>query len=374
MNKSTRRLIISIVASILVIFGAFGVANYFNSLKQPPPRRNVDESLKVVEIATAQYADIPSQVDIEGELVAFDKIDIFAEVSGTLINTSKPFKVGSYFPKGSVLIKVDQEEAQLSLLSQKSNLLNGITQMMPDLKIDYPESFKNWNEYLENFVLEDPIKAFPEPVNKQEKYFVASKNLLTQYYTIKSAEERLEKYTLSAPFGGVITEALINPGAVVRAGQKLGSLMNTYQFELEVTVPLSELKYIVIGTKVELISDELEGSWNGSVSRIDNQVDPGTQTVKVFIKVSGNGLREGMYMHGDFNGKNINNAIAIPRELLINQESVYILQDTVLKLHDVEVVKLTEENAIIKGVPEGTQMLNKMLPGLFDGIRVEAKL
>jgi membrane fusion protein (multidrug efflux system) len=56
---------------------------------------------------------------------------------------------------------------------------------MPDLKIDYPESFAQWQEYLDRFELEQPIAAFPTPINKQEKYFIASRNLYNQYYSIK---------------------------------------------------------------------------------------------------------------------------------------------------------------------------------------------
>lgn len=317
-----------------------------------------------------ENASISNELEVQGELAAFNKIDIFAEVSGTLERTERPFKVGSYFPKDAILIEVDQTEANLNLLAQKSSLLNAITQLMPDLKIDYPESFQQWKAYLDAFNVEETLRPFPKLLNEQERYFIASRNLLNQYYSIQSAEERLRKYVVRAPFSGVITQTSIQPGALVRSGQKLGELMNTASYELEVTVPLSELKYISTGSAVKLSSRDIKGSWTGTVRRVNDQVDPGTQTVKVFIGVNGRDLREGMYLTGSVEAAPVQEAIRIPKNLLVNQEKVYVVADQKLHLQPVEVVKITETDAILKGLADGTQLLAKPIIGAFDGMQV----
>lgn len=372
MSLTVRRILIILVGA-LIIFGATRISKKMSNSKTPPERKAIPKQEKVAEIMRATNSVIPTTLEVQGSLVAFDKIDIFTEVSGTLKETAHPFKVGSFFPKGSVLIRVDDTEAKLNLLSQKSNLLNSITQLMPDLKIDYNESFQHWKNYLDQFDVEAPINAFPEPLNDQEKYFIASRNLFGQYYSIKSLEERLNKYTVYAPFSGVLTAASINPGAVVRAGQKLGELMNTGNYELAVTVPLSNLKYIKKGNSVELTSDDIEGAWSGRIKRINDQVDAGTQTVAVFISVSGQNLREGMYLQGKVAAKSIENAVQIPRSLLVNQNAVYLVRDSVLDLKVVEVVKITEESAIVKGLENGAPLLREMITGAFDGMKVKVK-
>lgn len=361
---------LGIVLGLVLLVVAYLVATRLTEEKPAPPRKEEARSKPAVQTFSATVEEVATSLDVQGELVAFDKIDIFSEVTGALVSTSRPFKVGTYFPKGSVLIKVDNSEARLALLAQKSSLLNAITQLMPDLKVDYPESFAHWEQYLDNFDPEAAIKPLPEAVNDQEKYFIASRNLYTQYYNIKSQEERLGKYELLAPFGGVLTATSINPGAVVRAGQKLGELMNTGNYELQVTVPLSDLKYIQVGNTVNLYSDDLEGEWTGRVKRINNQVDAGTQTVKVFISASGSNLREGMYLRGDIAARSIENAVRIPRELLIDQRAVYVVRDSTLELEPVEVVKITADAAIVRGLPEGTRLLKELLPNIFDGMKV----
>ena len=366
---NTRRLVIVLAIGILV--GAFFVSKFLQEAGKPPRQSPPPTPVPKVSTMTAQNQEVASALDVQGSLIAFNKIELFTEVSGTLEGSDKPFKIGSYFPQGSTLIKIDKTEARLNLLAQKSTLLNAITQLMPDLKIDYTDSFQQWKTYLDQFDVEKPLKPFPEPLNDQEKYFIASRNLLSQYYTIQSAEERLSKFVVRAPFSGVITQTSIQPGALVRAGQKLGELMNTGSYELQVTVPLSDLEYLTLGSKVALTSRDIEGSWTGTVRRINDQVDAGTQTVKVFIAVSGNKLREGMYMLGAVNAKPIQNAISIPRELLVNQNALYAIHNNSLELKTVDVVKVTEKAAIVRGIADGTVLLKEKLPNAFDGMKVE---
>jgi len=371
MSTLSRR--IGVLAGVAVLALAGGGAVLLTQLKAPPPRKAEIDQTKIVDTLRVQNRTLSAPLAIQGELVAFDKIDVFSEVSGTLVETARPFKEGSYFPKGSVLIKVDPKEAQLNLFSQKSNLLNAITQLMPDLKIDYPESYRQYLDYIERFELEKPIPSLPEPASKQEKFFIASRNIYAQYYTIKSAEERLSKYILHAPFSGVVTEAGINPGALVRSGQKLGELMRTGNYELEATVPVRELSYIKPGFAVELRSDDLPGKWTGKVVRISDQVDPGTQTVKVFIGVSGKSLREGMYLKGSISGSRIPDAMVIPKNILEDQKSVYLVQDSVLRKREVQVIKEDAERVIVRGLKNGEAVLATRLPDAFDGMSVRIR-
>ena len=371
MSKFSRQ--ISIVASLLILLGGAFMFRYFQNQKQPPKRKPpVEQVLREVPVIKVNNDNIASDLDIQGRLAPYEEISIFAEVSGRLIETARPFKVGSYFRKGDVLLKIDDTEARLALLSQKANLMNTITQMMPDLKLDYPDSYQNWKSYLDQFDESQPIKKFPEPVGDQEKYFVAARNLHTQFYNIKSQEERLSKYTVRAPFSGVLTSTSINPGSLVRAGQPMGELMNNAVYELEATVRLSDLAYIKPGNSVQLYSTDLEGSWNGRVKRISDQIDPNTQTVIAYIGVSGRNLRDGMYLSGRVKGKTVPDAIEIPTSLLVNQNQVFeIKADSSLQIQPVEVVSISDDKALVRGLANGTILLGEMFPGAYNGQKIK---
>ncbi|MEM1359051.1 MAG: HlyD family efflux transporter periplasmic adaptor subunit [Bacteroidota bacterium] len=371
-NTTVQRILISLLGLGIIAGGYFGMG-YLTSLKEPAAKREIPKRIKRVETVTIENTAIATELDVQGRLEAYNKIALFSEVGGTVEATGRPFKKGTYFKKGDVLIRIDDEEAQLNLQSQKASLMNAIARIMPDLKIDYQESFGDWEGYLTNFDVDAPIKALPEAKNQREKLFIASQNLYTQYYSIKSIEERLSKYTLYAPFSGVLTTTAIDQGAVVRAGQQLGELMATGFYEMVATVPLSQLDYLKPGGQVALYSEDLEGKWTGKVRRISDQIDPGSQTVNVYVGVSGKNLREGMYLRGRADARTIPNVVEIDRDLLLNEREVYVVEnDTLLKLHAVVVQKFNRESVLVSGLPNGTKLLTSEVAGAFDGMRVQS--
>ena len=371
MNLTVRRIIITLVATIVILGGAFKISESLAGSKKPAtPTAETVAPPPEVAVMTVENGNVTTAMDIQGELVAFDKINIFSEVAGTLKPSGKPFKVGTWFKKGEIMLAIDEEEARLGLLAQKSALLNSITLLMPDLKIDYPQSFAHWKKYLDEFDLEAPIKEFPKALNDQEKYFINARNLLTQYYNIKTAEKQFSKFNIYAPFSGVLTMANTNRGALVAPGQNLGQLMNTSVYELQATVPLSDLKFLKPGNTVNLVSDGISGNWTGRVKRIGDQIDRATQTTIVFIGVSGKNLREGMYLRGKGNGEKISNAVKIPRNLLVNQNSIFTIKEGLLKLVTVEIEKIVGEEAIVTGLENGTVILKEIVPGLSEGMKV----
>ncbi|MEM9835634.1 MAG: HlyD family efflux transporter periplasmic adaptor subunit [Bacteroidota bacterium] len=371
MNRESK-LWLSIIIGAMILGGGYFGMTYLSSQKKPPPVREEVNRRKEVSTTSVTNTTVPTTLEIQGRLQAFNKIALFSEVTGTLEATGRPFKVGTYFPKGAPMLTIDDDETQLNLQAQKATLLNSIAMMMPDIKIDYPNSFPQWEAYLNAFNVDSPIQALPEPKDQAEKLFVAGRNLYTQFYNIKSAEERLTKFTIFAPFGGVLTQASIDRVAVVRAGQQVGELMATGSYELVATVPLSQLNYLKTGNTVDLTSEDIPGKWSGKIKRISDQIDANSQTVEVFVGVSGKELREGMYLRGEAVAKPIAGATEIDRNLLIDQRAVYVLEaDSIMRLQPVRVEKFNRETVIVSGLTDGTKMITNTVAGAFDGMLVK---
>ncbi len=368
------RIIFSTLIGLVLLAAGYKGMGYLASLKPEPFKKEIPKRIKSVVADIVQNKALASQLEVQGRLEAYNKIALFTEVGGSVLETGKPFKKGVYFSKGETMLKIDDAEARLNLQSQKATLLNGIATSMPDLKIDYPESFATWESYLANFDLDAPIKALPTPLDQREKLFIAGRNLYTQYYAIKSVEERLSKYLLLAPFSGVLTTTAVDRGAVVRPGQQLGELMATGFYEMVATVPLSDLDFLKVGNKVDLFSEDIDGQWHGKIRRISDQIDPLTQTVNVFIGVSGKELREGMFLRGAADARTLENVVEIDRDLLIDEQEVYVIKnDTLLALVPVTVLKFNRKSVIVSGLPNGTKLLTSDVAGAYDGMRVQLK-
>ena len=79
-------------------------------------------------------------------------------------------------------------------------------------------------------------------------------------------EEHYQKFRISAPFTGVLTEANVNPGTLIRTGQKLGEFIDPSVYELEVAVNKSYSELLKVGKEVTLTNIDHTKTWKGKVT------------------------------------------------------------------------------------------------------------
>ena len=364
------RKIISIALAVFLLIGAVIIAKYLiDNKKRPKPR--VNKIVKTVFTETVENKTVPLVITTNGNLVAKHKIELYAEVQGVLVHSSKEFKAGTSYLKGQPILKINSDEFYANLQAQKSNLFNTITAVLPDIRLDFPDEYEKWQRYLQNFDIHKSINPLPIINTDKERYFISGRNILTGYYDVKNLEARLAKYQIIAPFNGVLTEALVNPGTLIRSGQKLGEFINPSIFEIGVSVK-SEFKHLLqIGKKVTLSEINSTKTWTGKVIRINAKVDSPTQTITAFIEVKGNNLKEGQYLKANLQAKEVENAFVVQRKLLIDNTKLYVVKDGVLDLKTVQVIFENNNTVVIKGLKNGTTMLSKPVSGSYPGMPVK---
>ncbi|MBC8319461.1 MAG: HlyD family efflux transporter periplasmic adaptor subunit [Bacteroidetes bacterium] len=358
-----------IVAIVILIAGIAG-SIYLSGLKKPPIRKVSQKSILALTIGVTN-TDLPLIIEGSGQMRAKNRIDIFAEVNGILIPASKDFRAGRTYDKNEILISIDDKEFRANLMAQRSEFQSLITSILPDIKLEFPNEKQKWDNYLNSIVVDGPIPQLPETVTKKEKFFITGRKVYTTYYNLKNLEARLDKYTLRAPFNGIVTESNINPGGLVRSGQKLGIYSNTGVYELELSVPESEAGLIKIGDKAEIFSHDNNDIWEGIVSRINSAINLNTQTVSVFIETSGKGIKEGMFPNARIYSGTISDVFAIPRNLIFDNNWIYyICDDSTLQKTQIVPVRFLEKTVIVKDLPNGMRVLEKNIPGSFIGLKV----
>ena len=361
---------ISIVLALLLLAGSFFLAKYLIDNKQKPKPR-FSKIVKTVFTETVKNKTIPILITANGNLVAKNKIEIYSEVQGVLLQTSKDFKPGTSFRKGEIIIKINSDEFYANLQAQKSNLFNALTAIMPDIRMDYPEEYNKWEKYVNNFSIHKPITSLPTTTSDKEKFFISGRGILTSYFNVKTLEVKLAKYNLKAPFNGILTEALVNPGSLIRSGQKLGEFIDPSVYEISVSVKSEYRNLLEVGKKVTLQNLEKTKNLIGKVVRINGKVDAATQTIKAFIQVKGKDLKEGQYLEVVLEAKSEENAYEVSRKLLIDNSKLYTVKDTILDLIDVNITFENKNTVIVKGIPNGTQLLSKLVPGAHKGMLVK---
>tara|TARA_B100001146_G_scaffold213216_1_gene213378 strand:- start:21256 stop:22404 length:1149 start_codon:yes stop_codon:yes gene_type:complete len=364
-----RKLILTLLG--VLIIGIAVVAAYFIIESNTKTKPKVDKVIKTVFAEEVRNGVVPITIPANGNLVAKNRLELYAEVQGVFQSSAHDFKAGQTYRRGETLLRINAAEYYASVQSAKSDFYNLVTSLMPDLRLDYPQAFPKWQQYLDGFNLNESVPELPTIEDEKVNYFITGRGVLASYYNIKNLEQRLGKYSIRAPFTGTVTEALVTQGTLIRQGQKLGEFIDTSVYELELSIGKTYSDLLGLNEKVTLSTLEGNNTYTGTVSRINARVDQATQTIQVFVEVKGENLKEGMYLEAQLEAKEEPNAIEISRKLLVDEDEIFIIQDSILNTITIDPVYFSPKNVVVKGVPDGTKILAKPIPGAYAGMRVK---
>ncbi len=125
------------------------------------------------------------------------------------------------------------------------------------------------------------------------------------------------------------------------------------------------------GTQVKVSTDNNNKSWTGTVKRIGKTIDEHTQTQTIYISVSGEGLFQGMFLNASLKSNPVADASLINRSLINKDNTVYIVDNNVISTINIEIAGYVNNQVIVKGIPEGTQLLASKFSGIYDGMAVK---
>ena len=368
MNRKT---IVSITGGIIFLIIAIFLFRTLSTGKKSPDRVN-KINYRTVSTKQVKYSQHISMVQATGQIMSKNKIELFAEVSGVFEPGDHPFKKGQKFRRGDLLVNINKAEIDANLRAQRSSFQSLIVKVMADLQLDFPERYSVWDDYLNTIKPEDILPELPNMTDKKELYFISNRNIISTYYNIKNTEARYIKYEIEAPYDGTLSEAFLNPGSLVRAGQKLGEFLNDYDYELELNVKLSDLKFIQVNNKVIAHSESLNKDFEGKILRINSKVDRGSNMISVIVGLKSNELKDGMFMTASINGKILDNVMEIPRSYLKQNDSILIVRnDSTIQTVKIEPLKFNKETVLIQGLPESTKIVNQSIQGAYNGMKVK---
>lgn len=368
MNK--RKLII-VLSGIGILAVSYGAMNFFASQKEETEKKTLREYKKYVKTEEVKYQNVPTDILTYGRVRTAEKLDLIAQVSGRMTEGRIPLKEGQRFKKGTLLYKIDDTEARLNVKAQKSNFLRDLAAILPDLKVDYPTAFDRWKEYFENIELDEQLPEIPTVNSTKEKTFLATKNIYSSYYSIKSAEENLRKYWVYAPFDGTIYNVNLQSGSFVNPGVNIAQIIESGNVEVKVDVDVKDIEWIEKGGPAYLSTESGASNWIGRVTRISDFVNENTQSIDVYIEIKNREypVYAGQYLKAVIPGKQVPDGMLIPREALFNGNEVFLLQDTLLKVKEVRIHKINQESVVINGIAEGEDIVVEALVNAYNNMK-----
>ncbi|WP_424961151.1 efflux RND transporter periplasmic adaptor subunit [Ekhidna sp.] len=360
-----------ILIAVGIIVASFGISEYLGSLKEEPVIRKPPQAKKYVTTTPVRYKDLKTDVITFGRVENAQVLDLISEVSGRMTQGSVRLKEGESFNKGTLIYKIDDEEASLNLKSQKSNFLRDLAEILPDLKIDFGDNYDKWQAYFEALDIDKSFPELPKVNSTKEKTFLATKGIYSSYYSIKSSESQLAKYRYYAPFSGSIMEVAMQSGSFVNPGTRIGKILRSGVYEMKASVETRDIPWIQVGSSVEIYSKESQQYWKGEVTRISDYVNQNTQSVDVFITIYPNGQKiyDGQFFQAAIPARTVKDGMIMPRNAIYNGNEVFVLEDSLLKKKSINVVRLSEEDAIFNGLEQGQELVVEPLLGAYNNMK-----
>lgn len=360
----------------LFTFLALFTAGFLLSCSNPdhassPPSENTNitqSASRQINFTTVLTQMKSAEIQIRGRLKSDQRLEIFPEVQGKILPGTKAFREGVAFKKGEAILQLDDREHRLQLQSTRNQFKTLIASLMPDIKLDYPEKLETVEQWYNEIKNREKLPVPPEFNNSQLHRYLTSKGVYEKYFQIKSAEERLEKFTLTAPFTGVVAAANAEPGQSVSPQTHLGTLVNPRQFVLTASVPANRVEFLTQTSKSLTVTNEAQTrQWEAVIRRVNPSVDGRTQSVEIYLELSGDELREGMYLEGSMASGEKTAQAAIPKTALLRTGHVYLKKDGAIHLTPVEVMDVEREQVWVRGLNDGDQIVrtaNRPLGGV----------
>jgi RND family efflux transporter MFP subunit len=163
----------------------------------------------------------------------------------------------------------------------------------------------------------------------------AETEYLTSEAALKGMQDRLNYFTIRAPFSGIITKRMVDQGALIQSGLSQSNPQGIAEVQdinpIRLTVPLAEsdIASTSKGMSVKITFPELPGkTFDAKVSRTAGVLDATSKTMAIEIDIQNaiGKIRPGMYAKVLLLNKSRNGVVSLPiTSQLISKNEPYIL-------------------------------------------------
>ena len=368
---------------LFILLGAFAISYLLWLLGQvqPDPVEEAPAPDVIVEILTPK--DFQIQISSNGTTTPLTQTVLTAEVGGEVIYRSKKFSEGSSVIEGEILAKIDDTDLQLQYKNALLQLANA--EVQHSLQLAEAEVAKEAWEKIGDGVASDLTLKKPQLKQAEALLEVAKAQ-------VSSAEKKLNKTEIVAPYAGRIQSVNIDLGTTIIPGQPVGALYTSSEIEVTLAVKDNDLQFLSIpmdGRKLDPSEQALveirsfykgkNQTWIGRLERVDGVIDPVTRMINLiavfkndFIETDKPNLPIGLFVEAQIDGIILKDIYSIPVNAISENNEVYIVNnDNELVLRQLSILKKYSDFVIVKdGLKAGERIVTSKLSTASNGIKV----
>lgn len=372
-----------IISMAILIFAA--AAMYVIRMTEPTAQRSSasKRTAMLVELARGEAGTFQPEIRASGTVRPEKEIVLSPRVSGEIVSVSESFTPGGFVDQGAVLLQIDPSDYEVNLLQRTSEL----HQASAELELELGRQDLALKDYQE---LEGSISPEYKPlVLRKPQLDTARSRVEAAEAAVRRAELDLERTRIRAPFAAHIISRDANLGSQVSPGEALGTLVGVERYWVEAAVPVSDLQWIDFSAKLEPEQSNArvrnraawpedvfrEGRVHSLIGALENQ----TRLARVLLTVVDPLSHEpesarlpplmvGSFVEVHIAGKPIKNSVRIDRDYIRQNDTIWIDEDGLLRIRDVEIVFRDDEYAYVaSGLSSEDQVITTNLATVFEG-------
>ena len=345
------------------------------------PQAIAPETVRGVTLVTTQSAMQPDYLEAPGTVRAAQSAQLASQMMGTI--TSVSVHEGEAVRRGQVLITIDAAQPHAAYQSATAGL-QASKQAVAAADADYALADATMKRYQS---LYDKKSVSPQEYDEVKTKVEAAKARrdAAQAGTAQAEAAVAESSTsvgftrIRAPFDGLITAKLVDPGAMAAPGVPLLVMEDPSRFRLEANVDESQIGLVKLSAAVPVVIDSLGGQEiTGKVVQIVPAADPASRTFTVKIELPANPMiRSGVFGRARF-PRGQRESMVVPQTALLQRgqlDAVYVVNsDGLASLRYVTLGKPASGTVeVLSGLDNGDRVVAEPSGRDLSGKRIEGQ-
>ena len=269
---------------------------------------SADDRSPLVVVSTAQTDTVIKQVPLTGTITSARVAKVSAEVSGQVKAVN--VEVGDHVENDAALMELDREIEQLTLEAQRASTRQASAELA-DTKRRYQDAKRLRKQ---NNIAENQLRLLEAEVE------VDGAMLKQKKAEERRQQARVERHTVRAPFGGVISERLTESGEWIEPGRPLVTLVAIDDLRIEFRVPQEFYPTINSQSAISVTLDALpEREFDGTIDAVIPVSDASSRTFLIHVRIDAGDARlmPGMSVHGKLNLATGRRGVVISRDAIL---------------------------------------------------------
>ena len=358
---------------LLVIFLIiFGGIFFVLSANKKTSSKTIKEEAKIVYLPIKMVSNFEHTLSLtsHGQVNPYASITVSSEVQGMLLKGKVEMKEGISFRKGDVLYRIDNQESFYTFAARRSALVNMILNVLPDIELDFPQEREKWTNFMNELNKAVRLPNLPKIKSDKERMFITSRSIISEYYSIKSLESRLDKYVIIAPFNGTVTDVFVEPGTIANPGGQIARIAKTGEFEVKVPIAIDDIDFFKDKSVARFSNSGNELVGTGKIKRISNVVNQQTQSIDVYYTIKpieGALVYNGMHLNLHIDKEVTKNTCVLPRTAVSNNQ-VVVLEKDKIKFKSVSIVGTKPDSVYVTGLSNGEMAVLEQFDSKQQGV------